>query len=324
MKAALCKSLDGPQAIEIEDIAAAPAGPGQVVITVRAAALNFMDVLICKGKYQFCPDLPFSPAAEVSGVISAIGEGVSAAAVGDRVCAFLGWGGAREEVVVDAGKLIRLPDGVSHEIAAGISVTYGTAFHGLKDRGELKPGETVAILGASGGAGLAAVQIAKRLGARVIAVASTDDRLRLCREQGADDLLDYSKTNLRDRLRELTSDKGVDIIYDCIGGDHAEAALRAIAWQGRYLVVGFASGTIPQIPLNLTLLKGCDIRGVFWSRSVDKNPQAHRRNMFALLDWIAGGDIKPHIGGVYPLAKISEAISLLEQRKARGKLVVTL
>ena len=339
MKAALCKSFDGPQAIVIEDVAVPQAVPGEAIVAVKAVALNFLDVLICRGKYQYKPELPFSPAAEVSGVILSIGEnatcgegnegnlgqgGASGFKVGQRVCAYLGWGGAREQVAVAIDRLSPLPDAVSHEVAAGINVTYGTALHALKDRGQLAAGETIAVLGASGGAGLAAVEIARRMGARVIAAASGDDRLQLCKAQGADELLNYTTTDLRDGLRQLTGGKGVDLVYDCIGGDYAEAALRAISWQGRYLVVGFASGQIPRMPLNLTLLKGCDIRGVFWGRAVEKDPAGHRANMAALLDWIAAGDVTPHIHGAYPLQDIGAAIGLLEQRKAQGKVIVTL
>lgn len=323
MKAALCKSLDGPAAIEIADLPAPRPGPGQVVLAVKAAALNFMDVLMSRGKYQFKPDLPFSPAAEIAGVIEELGAGVSGFEIGQRVCAFIGWGGAREKLAVNADQLIPVPDNVSDEVAAGISVTYGTAFHGLEDRARLKAGETVVVLGASGGAGLAAVEVASRLGGDVIAVASSDERLRICADHGARHLLNYKTQDLKQGLRDLSGGKGIDIIYDCVGGDDAEAALRAIAWQGRFLVVGFASGEIPCIPLNLALLKGCDILGVFWSKAVELDPARHRDNMLKVLDWIAADKLSPRIHGTYPLEKISEAIAVLDRREAKGKVVIT-
>ncbi len=253
MKAALCKRLDGPGALVVEDIAAPVPGPGEALIAVKAAGLNFFDTLITRGRYQAKPELPFSPGAEIAGVVEQVGPGVAGIGAGDRVMAYIGWGGAREKVVAKADMLVPIPPGVSDEIAAGVSVTYGTAIHGLKDRAKLEPGETLAVLGAAGGAGLAAVEIGKLMGARVIAVASSDDKLAVCRAHGADELLNYAETDLKTGLRALTGDLGVDVVYDCVGGKDSEAALRAIAWQGRFLVVGFASGEIPKIVLNLLL-----------------------------------------------------------------------
>jgi NADPH2:quinone reductase len=324
MKAALCKSLDGPAGLVIEDIAAPQPGPGEVLIAVKAAALNFFDTLITRGKYQSKPELPFSPSAEVAGVIEALGPGVTGVRVGERVAAYVGWGGAREKVVAKVDAIVPIPDGVSDAVASGISVTYGTAIHGLKDRGHLKAGETVAVLGAAGGAGLAAVEIAKLMGARVIAVASSPEKLAVCREHGADEAVNYASADLKDGLRALTGGRGVDVVYDCVGGDSSEAALRAMAWQGRFLVVGFASGDIPKIPLNLLLLKGCDAIGVFWGEAVKRDPGANRANMRQVLDWIAQGKLAPRIHGTYPLADVREALGVIDRREAVGKVVLAL
>ena len=322
MKAALCKSLDGPGAIVIEEIAEPTPAVGEVVVRVGAAALNFLDTLITRGKYQFKPELPFSPAAEIAGVVEAGGDGVNELKIGQRVCGYIGWNGARERVAVPAKLMIPIPDGVTDAAAAGVSVTYGTAMHGLKDRGGLKTGESVAVLGASGGAGLAAVEIAKLMGARVIAVASSPEKLAICRDHGADDLLDYAATDLKTGLRELTGGKGVDVVYDCVGGEYSEAALRSIAWGGRLLVIGFAAGVIPKIPLNLYLLKNASAVGVFWGEMIMREPAQHRANMIEVLNWVAQGRLKPHVHATYPLARIGEAIDALDKRRVTGKLIV--
>jgi NADPH:quinone reductase len=322
MKAALCKSLDGPAAITIEHVPAPKAAPGEVVVAVQCASLNFLDTLITRGKYQYKPALPFSPAAEFGGTIAELGAGVTGLKVGQRVCGYTGWGAAAERIAVKADAITPVPDAVSLAVASGVTVTYGTAMHGLKDRGRLKPGETVAVLGASGGAGLAAVEIAKLMGARVIAVASTDDKLAVCAMRGADEVLNYATSDLKQGLRDLTGGKGVDVIYDCVGGDHAEAALRSIAWMGRFLVVGFAAGPIPKIPLNLALLKSCDICGVFWGEAAVRDPAGIRANITQVLEWVAAGKLAPHIHATYPLAQIGDAIGLLDRREATGKVVV--
>ncbi|WP_068463006.1 NADPH:quinone oxidoreductase family protein [Hyphomicrobium sulfonivorans] len=322
MKAALCKSLDGPAGVLVEEIPTPQPAAGEVLVRVKAAALNFFDTLITRGKYQFKPELPFSPAGEIAGVIEALGEGVSGVAVGDRVAAYVGWGGAREQVIVQADQLVAIPEGVSDEVAAGIAVTYGTAMHGLKDRGHLQAGETVAVLGAAGGAGLAAVEIAKLMGARVIAVASSEEKLAVARAHGADDAVDYAGRDLKDGLKALTGGRGVDVVYDCVGGDSAEASLRAMAWQGRFLVIGFASGDIPKIPLNLLLLKGCDAIGVFWSEAVKRDPAGHRENMRQVLQWVAEGRLAPRIHGTFPLAEIRDALGVIDRREAVGKVVL--
>lgn len=322
MRAVLCKRLDGPEALVIEDIPRSEPGPGEVAVAVRTAALNFFDTLITRGKYQHKPDLPFSPAGEIAGVVTRVGPGVSTVAEGDRVAAYLGWGGAREEVIIRAEAAIPIPAGVSDEAAAGVSITYGTALHGLKDRGALKPGETVAVLGAAGGAGLAAIEIGKILGARVIAVASSEEKLAVCRAHGADDVVDYATEDLKEALRDRTGGEGVDVVYDCVGGEAAEPALRALKWQGRFLVVGFASGTIPKMPLNLLLVKGVSAHGVFWGEAVKRDPAGHRANMVMVLKAVAEGRLNPRIHGTYPLEKIIEAIGVLERREAAGKVVV--
>ena len=322
MKAALCKTLDGPEAIVIEEIADPVAAPGEVVVRVKAAALNFLDTLITRGKYQFKPELPFSPAAEIAGVVEAVGDGVTDLKPGQRVCGYMAWGGAREKVAVPAKLMIPIPEGVTDAAAAGISVTYGTAMHGLKDRAQLKAGETVAVLGASGGAGLAAVEVAKLSGARVIAVASSPEKLQVCRDHGADELLDYTTTDLKTGLRELTGGKGVDVVHDCVGGDYSEASLRSIAWGGRLLVIGFAAGAIPKIPLNLFLLKNAAAIGVFWGEMIMREPERHRANMIEVLDWVAKGKLKPHVSETYPLAHIGDAIASLDKRRVTGKVVI--
>jgi NADPH2:quinone reductase len=324
MKAALCKSLDGPAGLVIEDIAEPQPGPGEALITVKAAALNFFDTLITRGKYQSKPELPFSPSAEVAGVVTALGAGVSGVAVGDRVIAYLGWGGARERVIAKADALVAIPDGVSDAVAAGVSVTYGTAIHGLKDRARLQPGETVAVLGAAGGAGLAAVEIAKLMGARVIAVASSEEKLAVTRQHGADEAINYEAGHLKTGLRALTGGNGVDVVYDCVGGPASESALRACAWEGRFLVVGFASGDIPKIPLNLLLLKGAAAIGVFWGEAVKRDPAGHRANMRQVLAWVAEGRLHPRVHATYPLGEIGAALAVLDRREAVGKVVLTL
>ena len=323
MKALLCKSLDGPDALEVQEIEPPTPEADQVIVRVRAVGLNFLDTLMTRGKYQFKPPLPFSPGGEVAGDVLALGANVRGLNVGDKVCAFVSWGGAREQMAVAATSVIKMPDAVDYVTAAGISVTYGTAMHGLRDRGRLQSGETVAVLGASGGAGLAAVEIAKLMGARVIAAASSAEKLDVCKDHGADDLLNYSETDVKEGLRALTDGRGVDVIYDCVGGPYAEPALRAIAWMGRYLVIGFAAGDIPKFPINLMLLKSCDVVGVFWGQQVARDPDQHRDNMEQVLDWVAEGKLKPHVHATYPLEDTGTAIRLLDQRIVKGKVIVT-
>jgi len=322
MKAAVCKTFDGPDAVVLDDVEDPVAGAGEVVVRVGAAALNFFDTLLTRNKYQYKPGLPFSPCAEMAGTIESLGAGVSDFAVGDRVVAYLGWGCAREKVVAPVEQLVRVPDAVDDVVASGLIVTYGTAMHGLKDRGQVQPGETVAVTGASGGAGLAAVEVAKRLGARVIAVASSDEKLAICKAHGADELLNYSAGDLKQNLKDLTDGKGVDVVYDCVGGPHAEPCVRAMAWGGRFLVIGFAAGEVPKIPLNLALLKGCSLVGVFWGEFVSRDPAGHRQNVSDVLDWCAKGELNPHVHGTYGLSDTAEAIKVIARREALGKVVI--
>lgn len=321
MKALLCEALGPAETLVIRDLPEPKPGPGEIAIRVKAAALNFFDTLVIQGRYQVKPPLPFSPSAECAGVVSAIGDGVTDWRIGERVAAWLGHGAAREIVVVPTQAAIRIPEKLSDHQAAGLFVTYGTAMHGLIQRGEIKPGETLAILGAAGGAGLAAVEIGALLGARVIACASSPEKLALAREHGAQEGLDYAADDLRAGLRRLAP-QGLDALYDTVGGELAEPALRSMGWGGRYLVVGFAGGEIPKIPLNLLLLKGCDLRGVFWGDFVQRDPAGHRANMERLLAWAAAGQIRAHVHGAYQLEQAAEALALIAERKVQGKVVL--
>jgi NADPH:quinone reductase len=324
MKAALCKSLDGPEGLVIADVAEPEAGPGQAIVRVEAVGLNFADTLITRGKYQFKPGLPFSPGAEIAGTVESVAAGVDAMRPGQRVMAYVNWGGAREKIAVDVAALVPVPDQVSLEIAAGLSVTYGTAMHAFKDRAGLAAGETVVVTGAAGGAGSAAIEVAKLMDARVIAVASSQEKLASAKASGANDLIAFPGTDLKLAVRALTGGNGADVVYDCIGGDAAEPLVRALGWKGRFLVIGFAAGDIPKIPLNLLLLKGAAIQGVFWGEAVRRNPEAHLANMRQVLAWVAEGRLKPRTHAVYPLAQIADAIGVLERREANGKVVLTL
>jgi NADPH:quinone reductase len=322
MRVAQFAEFGGPQALHIEQVPDPTPGPGDVLVKVTAVGLNFFDTLVLRNKYQITPPLPFSPGAEIAGVIEKLGDGVKDLKVGQHVVAFIGGNGCREKIITKAKSLIPIPDGVSDETAAGVPVTYGTAIHALKDRANLKPGESVAVLGAAGGAGIAAVEVAKLMGARVIAVASSDEKLAFARAHGANELINYTERDLKSGLKELTVPTGVDVIYDCVGGQSAEPALRALAWEGRYLVIGFASGKIPRIPLNLVLLKGCSIVGVFWTSFVDRSPNQHRANMAQVLEWCRRGKIAPHIHATFPLEETAEALSQIESRKVTGKVIV--
>ncbi|MBN9247218.1 MAG: NADPH:quinone oxidoreductase family protein [Hyphomicrobium sp.] len=324
MKAALCKSLDGANGLVVETVTEPSAGPGQVLVRVAAVGLNFADTLITRGKYQFKPDLPFSPGAEVAGVVESVGAGVVDITLGDAVMAYVSWGGAAEKIAVDAEKLIPIPGDVSLTIAAGLSVTYGTAMHGLADRGRLKPGETVVVTGAAGGAGQAAVEIAKLMGARVIAVVSSEEKGAIAKAAGADELIFFPGSDLKAEVRALTNGDGADVVYDCIGGEAAEPLVRALNWQGRFLVVGFAAGEIPKIPINLLLLRGAEMAGVFWGEAVRRDPAGHRRNMLQVVNWVREGRLKPRTHALYPLERIREALGVLERREATGKVVLTI
>lgn len=322
MKAVLCKAFGPPEDLVIEDIAAPEPGPDEVIVEAKAIGLNFFDTLIIQDKYQFKPEMPFSPAAELAGIVKSVGENVTAYAKGDRVMAYTKHGAAREEVAVPATHIIPVPEGIDMAVAAGLTITYGTSYHALKDRADLKPGETLAVLGASGGVGQSAVEIGKAMGARVIACASSQDKLDFCREVGADNVINYAEESLKDRLKDLTDGKGADVVYDPVGGDLAEAAVRATAWDGRFLVIGFAAGDIPKIPLNLVLLKGCALVGVFWGAFVERHPDRHLTNMTTLLNWCADGTIKPHIHDRIPLEGTPAALRAFLNREVKGKIVI--
>ncbi len=324
MKALLCETLGPPGSLVIRDLPDPAPGPGEVLVRVRAAALNFFDTLIIEGRYQVKPALPFSPSGEFAGEIVALGVGVADFVPGQRVAGHCGIGAARELIAISAEKLVAIPDQLSDAAASGLFITYGTGMHALIDRAGLKPGETLAVLGASGGAGLAAVEIGAALGARVIACASSDEKLALARAHGAAELLNYSVDNLREGLKRLTEGRGIDVLYDAVGGDLAEPAVRSMGWEGRYLVVGFAGGEIPRIPLNLLLLKGCDLRGVYWGEFVKREPERHRAHIAQVVTWITQGRLSPRIHGVFPLERAVEAYAEISSRRAVGKVVLTL
>lgn len=322
MKAVLCKQHGLPETLVVEEVADLVPGPKQIVISVKACGVNFPDTLIIQNLYQFKPALPFSPGGELAGVVKAVGEGVKHLQIGQPVLAFTGWGGFAEEVLADGKQVIPLPPGLDFTIAAAFMMTYGTSFHALKDRAQIQPGETLLVLGAAGGVGLAAIELGKKMGARVIAAASTAEKLAVCHEHGADEVINYESEDLRERVKALTDGKGADVIYDPVGGQYAEPALRSIAWKGRYLVVGFAAGDIPKIPLNLALLKGCAIMGVFWGEFAAREPQVNMANGMQLFQWLLQGELKPYVSQTYPLEKAGEALRSLMERKVAGKLVL--
>jgi NADPH:quinone reductase len=322
MKAVLCTHFGTADQLELTDIAPPHAAPGEAVVRVKAAALNFFDTLIIAGKYQQKPPFPFSPVAEFAGVVESTGPGVTEVSPGDHVMTFLGWGAAREAIAVPAQQLIKLPAALDFDRAAGLCITYGTSLYGLRERAQLKAGETLAVLGASGGAGLAAVELGKLMGARVIACASSDEKLAFARAHGADETINYAKENLREALKQHGGEHGVDVVYDPVGGPYAEPAVRSLAWQGRYLVVGFTAGEIPKIPLNLVLLKSCDIRGVFWGSWSKRDPQAQHALLGDVARWAAEGRLSAHVHAVFPLADIAAAMKLISDRKVMGKIVL--
>ena len=322
MKAVLCKKLGPPEDLVVEDIPSLVPQAGQVVVAVKAAGVNFPDTLIIQGKYQFKPEPPFSPGGEVAGVVKVLGEGVTSVKVGDHVIAASTFGGFAEEMLCDADRLVPMPAGMAFEPASAFLLTYGTSYHALKDRAHLQPGETMLVLGASGGVGLAAVQLGKAMGARVIAAASSDAKLEVCRQNGADEVINYASDDLRARVKALTSGKGVDVVYDPVGGPYSEMALRDMAWNGRFLVVGFAAGDIPKVPLNLALLKGCSIVGVFWGAFTRNEPEKNRRNNEELLALYMQGKVKPHIHATYPLSRAGEALNEVLYKRVSGKIVL--
>lgn len=322
MKAVLCKAYGPPESLVIEDIEPLEPGRGQVVISVKACGVNFPDTLIIQGKYQFKPPLPFSPGSEVAGVIKEVGEGVTHMKIGDRVIAFTGHGGFAEEVVTDAAKIIKMPGSIGFATAATFTLVYGTAYHALKDRAHLTSNETLLVLGASGGVGLAAVELGKMMGAHVIAAASTDEKLTVCKQYGADELINYATEDLKERVKKLTAGHGVDVVFDPVGGNYSEAALRGMAWEGRYLVVGFAAGDIPRIPLNLPLLKGCSIVGVFWGAFAEHDSLRNQQNFQELITWLSEGKLNPYISATYPLEQAAQALNDMMNRKVEGKVVL--
>ena len=322
MKALLCRELGSIDALAVADVDAPRAGPGQVVIDVRAAGINFPDILMTQGKYQFKPPLPFAPGCELAGMVKEVGEGVTHVRPGDAVAAIVMHGAFAEQALAESDRVVKLPAGIDLEIAAASLFTYGTSYHALKDRACIAPGETLLVLGAAGGVGLAAVELGKLLGARVIAAASSAEKLAACVSRGADATIDYSSEDLRERVKTLTEGKGVDVVYDPVGGAYSEPALRSMAWRGRFLVVGFAAGEIPKIALNLALLKGCSIVGVFWGEFTKREREANRENVRQLLDWIAAGALKPLVSARYPLARGPEALRALADRTVKGKVVI--
>ncbi len=322
MKAWLCENPVGPEALVWKEVPTPEPQAGEVRVAIRAASLNFPDLLIVQNKYQFKPPLPFVPGAEYAGVVEAVGSSVSSLRVGDPVAAFGGTGGFGTHVCVNAALVMPLPQGFAFDDAAAFICTYGTTWHALIDRAELKAGETMLVLGAAGGVGTAAIQIAKAAGAKVIAAASSDEKCTLCKELGADATINYSRGNFRDEVKALTDGKGPDVIYDPVGGDLAEPAFRSIGWRGRYLVIGFAQGQIPSLPLNLALLKGASIVGVFWGDFAKREPQRNAAGLAELAGWYAQGKIRPVIDTRMPMTALKEAYTRMGSRQVRGKLVL--
>jgi len=325
MKALVCKELGLADKLDlVTDWAEPEPGEHDVLINVKAAGLNFPDVLIIQGKYQIQPELPFIPGGECSGVVEAVGEKVTRYKVGDHVLSMGASGAFCEKIAANEFAVFPMPDGLSFEQAAGISITYFTSYYALKQRANIQPGETLLVLGAAGGVGTTAIELGKLMGAKVIAAASSDEKLELCRKLGADEVINYSETSLKDAVKELTGGKGVDVVYDPVGGDYAEPAIRSMAWNGRYLVIGFASGPIPKIPLNLALLKGCSLVGVFWGRFSGEEPEQNIRNIEELWELFATGKISPVVTDSFPFEQYEEAFNCLIERRARGKVIMTM
>jgi NADPH2:quinone reductase len=322
MKAVVCKAWGPPESLVLETLPDPQPGPGQAVVEVMAAGVNFPDVLTVQGKYQVRPPLPFTPGNEFAGVVRAVGPGVTSVKVGDSVIGFTRTGAFAEQALAPVESLMPMPAGMDFETAAAITLTYGTSHHAVVDRAALQPGETMLVLGAAGGVGLAAIEIGKALGAHVIAAASSDEKLAVCSAHGADALINYSTTDLREAIRAHTGGKGPDVIYDPVGGAYSEPALRSIAWRGRHLVVGFAAGEIPKLPWNLMLLKGASVVGVFWGDFVRKEPAANLAAMRQMLEWMAQGKLRPLVSRRYPLADTAQALNDMAARKVTGKIVI--
>ena len=322
MKAVLCKQFGPPETLVVEELASPRPGAGEVVVSVEAASVNFPDVLIIQNKYQFKPPLPFSPGSELAGTVKEVGAGVSAVKPGDRVMAFTTYGAFAEEVKTEASRLVPIPHGMDYLSAAAFLLTYGTSDHALRDRGALRARETLLVLGAAGGVGLAAVEIGKALGARVIACASSEEKLAVCREHGADAAIDYVREDLRERIKALTDGQGPDVVYDAVGGPYTEPAFRSIAWRGRLLVVGFAAGDIPKLPLNLPLLKGASVVGVFWGDFARREPGRFAQSIQQLGRWYGEGKLRPHVSCTLPLEQAAQALNLMAARQVKGKIVL--
>ena len=322
MKALLCKAYGPVESLVIEEIAEPTPAMRQVVIDVKAAGVNFPDALIVQGKYQVKPPLPFVPGGELAGIVRVVGSGVMHVKPGDAVVALTGHGAFAEQALVEADRVIALPRSSNLETMAAFMLAHGTSYHALKYRARLQAGETLLVLGAAGGVGLAAVELGKLMGARVIAAASSGDKLALCRERGADETINYTAEDLKERAKQLTDGRGVDVVYDPVGGAFSEPALRSVAWGGRFLVVGFAAGDIPKIPLNLTLLKGASIVGVFWGEFTRRERETNAQNVRELLAWLASGKVKPHVSARYPLERGVEALREVLDRRATGKIVI--
>jgi NADPH2:quinone reductase len=323
MKAVLCKQFGPPDSLVLETLESPRAGAGEVVLSVKAASVNFPDVLIIQNKYQFKPPLPFSPGSELAGVVKEVGAGVQGWRTGDRVMAFTTYGAFAEEAKTEASRLLPLPENMDFVTGASFVLTYATTDHALRDRGALAAGETLLVLGAAGGVGLAAIEVGKALGARVIACASSDEKLAVCRSHGADATINYATEDLRERIKALTASRGPDVIYDPVGGPYSEPAFRSIAWRGRHLVVGFAAGEIPKLPLNLALLKGASVVGVFWGDFARREPAHFAESVKQLTKWYAEGRLKPHVSQTFPLEKAAEALKAMAARQVKGKVVLT-
>ena len=322
MKAIVCGRFGGPEVLEISDVDEPVAGEDQVVVDVAACAINFPDLLMIQDLYQFKPGLPFVPGSEVAGVIRSTGSGVTTFRAGDRVIGSASTGGLAERAVLPAGRLVGVPEGIGMDQAAGLIYAYGTAHHALRDRAAIQPGETLLVLGAAGGVGLAAVELGRLMGAKVIAAASSQEKLDLCLKRGADETINYATEDLKVRVRELTAGAGADVVYDPVGGAYSEPAVRSTAWDGRYLVIGFAAGDIPRVPLNLPLLRGCSIVGVFWGAFLGRNPVGLKRTVAQLADWWQSGALAPHVFHRYPLEQAADAFRDLAERRVLGKVVV--
>ena len=323
MRAIRCNQYGPPESLTVENLPDLEPGPGHVVIDVKAASVNFPDVLIIENKYQFKPPLPFTPGSEVAGVVRAVGAGVTQFRPGSRVVAFTGSGGFAEQALASASACVPLADDVDLELAAAFTLAYGTSHHAVVDRGALQSGETMLVLGAAGGVGLAAVEIGKALGARVIAAASSNEKLAICVEHGADATINYSTEDLRERIKTLTDGRGPDVIYDPVGGVYTEPAFRSIGWRGRYLVVGFANGEIPRLPLNLTLLKGASVVGVFWGDFAKRETERNHAAFEQMVGWIGEGKLKPYVSARYPLEETGRALRDMAERRVIGKVVIT-